>query len=103
MVEALPSIPKASCRILIDGLLSALSHLAGLRILHRDVKPENLLLQTGQKMLAGFWGNRWVYHLALHEGKLLLPKIIASTSVEMATRSSLRRPSCSLRLWPSLP
>eukprot|EP00435_Cladocopium_sp_Y103_P022145 s3554_g5.t1 len=38
---------EASCRILIDGLLSALSHLAGLRILHRDVKPENLLLQTG--------------------------------------------------------
>lgn len=38
---------EASCKILIDGLLSALSHLAGLRILHRDVKPENLLLQTG--------------------------------------------------------
>lgn len=38
---------EASCKVLLDGLLSALSHLGGLRILHRDVKPENLLLQTG--------------------------------------------------------
>lgn len=28
---------EASCKLLTDGLLSALSHLAGFRILHRDV------------------------------------------------------------------
>ncbi|CAJ1367784.1 unnamed protein product [Effrenium voratum] len=38
---------EASCKILLDGLLSALSHLGSLQIIHRDVKPENLLLQTG--------------------------------------------------------
>eukprot|EP00913_Durusdinium_trenchii_P034120 g31935.t1 len=54
---------EASCKVLLDGLLSALSHLGGLRILHRDVKPENLLLQTGHSEDLSFTTCRT---LALH-------------------------------------
>jgi len=47
--------PEATCKTLLEGLLSACAHLHWLEILHRDVKPENLLLKTGGKpMLADF-------------------------------------------------
>ena len=36
LLDAQPAQPEASCKVLLDGLLSALSHLAGLRIIHRD-------------------------------------------------------------------
>lgn len=43
-VEAtLCQVLQASCKVLLDGLLSALSHLGGLRILHRDVKDLGLI------------------------------------------------------------
>jgi len=33
------------CKTLIKQVLSGLSYLSGLNVLHRDVKPENLLLR----------------------------------------------------------
>eukprot|EP00438_Fugacium_kawagutii_P018960 Skav204646 [mRNA] locus=scaffold3135:62746:63633:- [translate_table: standard] len=45
-----PLIPETTMRIYLSDLLVALSYLHGRRIAHRDVKPQNLLMESPLKL-----------------------------------------------------
>jgi len=55
LVMKVGTLPEAALKALMQGLLDALVHIHKLDILHRDVKPENLLLHVGGRpVLADF-------------------------------------------------
>mmetsp|Transcript_97743 Transcript_97743/g.174130 ORF Transcript_97743/g.174130 Transcript_97743/m.174130 type:complete len:657 (+) Transcript_97743:131-2101(+) len=55
LLAKVSTLPEAACKALMLGLLDALVHIHKLEILHRDVKPENLLLHLGGRpVLADF-------------------------------------------------
>ena len=53
------SLAATEARRLLAGLMSGIKHIHALGVVHRDVKPENILLNNGTPILADFgWAAR---------------------------------------------
>ena len=51
-------LPVAEAATLVEGVLAGLEHLHSRNILHRDLKPDNILIQAGHPRLTDFGVSR---------------------------------------------
>ena len=62
-------LPESQAARYVKDIAAALAHLHSLNIIHRDVKPENILLRKGRAKLADF---TWAVHCLDHERRQTL-------------------------------
>lgn len=68
IINEFSALPSATARVFIRDVLRGLHKLHSIDVIHRDVKPQNVLLSlSGTCKISDFGTSAWIQQLARHE------------------------------------
>ncbi|KAG5479335.1 hypothetical protein LSCM1_04592 [Leishmania martiniquensis] len=96
MISAFRTIPSATARVFMRDVLRGLSKLHSMGIIHRDMKPQNVLLSfAGNCKISDFGASAWLQELARKESK----GEVCGTPVYLAPEAARGNPEKESDIW----
>jgi class 3 adenylate cyclase len=96
MISAFGSIPSSTARVFMRDVLRGLSKIHSIGVIHRDMKPQNVLLSlAGNCKISDFGASAWLQELARKE----LQGRICGTPVYLAPEAARGSPAKESDIW----
>ncbi|KAG5479718.1 hypothetical protein LSCM4_05724 [Leishmania orientalis] len=96
MISAFRTIPSSTARVFMRDVLRGLSKLHSMGIIHRDMKPQNVLLSfAGTCKISDFGTSAWLQELARKESK----GEVCGTPVYLAPEAARGSPEKESDIW----
>lgn len=96
MIAAFRTIPSSTARVFMRDVLRGLSKLHSMGVIHRDMKPQNVLLSfTGNCKISDFGASAWLQELARKESK----GEVCGTPVYLAPEAARGSPEKESDIW----
>ncbi|CAJ1988487.1 serine/threonine protein kinase [Leishmania donovani] len=96
MIAAFRTIPSSTARVFMRDVLRGLSKLHSMGVIHRDMKPQNVLLSfAGNCKISDFGASAWLQELARKESK----GEVCGTPVYLAPEAARGSPEKESDIW----
>ncbi|AIN98098.1 serine/threonine protein kinase, putative [Leishmania panamensis] len=96
MISAFRTIPSSTARVFMRDVLRGLSKLHSMGIIHRDMKPQNVLLSfAGNCKISDFGASAWLQELARKESR----GEVCGTPVYLAPEAARGNPEKESDIW----
>lgn len=96
MISAFGSIPSSTARVFMRDVLRGLSKIHSMGVIHRDVKPQNVLLSlAGNCKISDFGASAWLQELARKESR----GQVCGTPVYLAPEAARGTPAKESDIW----
>ncbi|CBZ26761.1 putative protein kinase [Leishmania mexicana MHOM/GT/2001/U1103] len=96
MIAAFRTIPSTTARVFMRDVLRGLSKLHSMGVIHRDMKPQNVLLSfAGNCKISDFGASAWLQELARKESK----GEVCGTPVYLAPEAARGSPEKESDIW----
>lgn len=96
MISAFGSIPSSTARVFMRDVLRGLSKIHSMGVIHRDMKPQNVLLSlAGNCKISDFGASAWLQELARKESQ----GQVCGTPVYLAPEAARGNPAKESDIW----
>ncbi|KAL7700952.1 serine/threonine protein kinase [Lotmaria passim] len=96
MISAFGSIPSSTARVFMRDVLRGLSKIHSMGVIHRDMKPQNVLLSlAGNCKISDFGASAWLQELARKESQ----GRVCGTPVYLAPEAARGSPAKESDIW----